>query len=87
MFQSQGRFFWGSNLNIGNRLVPLCFNRRGDSLGEQPGPTGKAADTCLSVSFNRRGDSLGEQQVTNSGPLQMIPCFNRRGDSLGGATR
>ena len=58
LFQSQGRFFGGCCPQRPELpQPPVCFNRRGDSLGGAAARHGCASgDTTR---FNRRGDSLG----------------------------
>ncbi len=87
MFQSQRRFFGGSN----PLQDDLCSRRYKVSIaeailwGEQP--NGEVATP------SRATVSIAEAILWGEQPQNIIPspvlrnCFNRRGDSLGGATQ
>ncbi len=88
MFQSQRRFFGGSNPFLGPDEIAVLEVSIAEAIlwGEQHA-FGKVPQP-VEMSFNRRGDSLGG--ATLEFPvLQLFDLagFNRRGDSLGGATR
>ncbi len=89
-FQSQGRFFGGSNINPPDACPSeYRFNRRGDSLGEQR----QSADmpSCDNIMFQSQGRFFGGSNragwLKARPECQCVNGFNRRGDSLGGATR
>ncbi len=100
MFQSQRRFFGGSNIYAAEHVVSIAeailwgsnviliqfsFNRRGDSLG---GATIKhVARATISASVSIAEAILwGEQLYLRGRQWGLLLSFNRRGDSLGGAT-
>ena len=83
-FQSQRRFFGGSNLKSWLQSHhPARFNRRGDSLGGATFDRNKPAyhaDVSIAEAI------LWGEQRSPPGEHCWAGSFNRRGDSLGGAT-
>ncbi len=85
-FQSQRRFFGGSNATVPSVAAPLVIVSIAEAIlwGEQP--ILRQGQEVESVSFNRRGDSLGGATKGAGVKVYLFCSFNRRGDSLGGAT-